>query len=776
MTDIAPLAGRRVVDLSTWIAGGYCTKLLADAGAEVVKVEAEPGDPLRRWSASGAAIADGTNGGLFNFLHVGKSELVAGKASDLDDLIATADAVVWSRGSAIAEDPALVPADLAARHPGLRVAAITPFGLTGPWADKPATEFTLQAWSGAMVGLGRGYADRAPVHVGGQIGEWLAGVVAAVGTLASLRLGADNGEVIDVSMLETLAMCLTYYPVTYHDQMGRPMRKKRFVPSPGVAEAADGMVGLGVGTGQQWLDFCAMVGHPEWMDDPKLFLDRTALMPTINAWIAEQKVDALLELASAFRIPNAPLVNGENATTFEHFKARQSFVTNSADGVTNPGPPYRISTSPASSGYRAPATADRPLPLSGLRVLDMTAFWAGPLVGSLLGMLGAEVVHLEAAARPDGARLIGGIPHTTEQFWERGPIFSAVNTNKKSLTIDLSDARGIALLKQFVATCDVVVENFTPRVLDQLGLDYESLRVTRPDLVMVRMPGFGLDGPWRDVAAFAFVIEDASGLTWLTGYDDLLPIEPYCVGDPNAGLHALTGLLVALEHRDRTGEGSLVEAAMVDAALSVGAEQVIEHAAHGVLLERAGNRGPAAAPQNVYQAAGPDDDGRDDSWVAIAVASDEQWVALRNALGEPDWAGAVALETAAGRRAAHDQLDERLSAWCRERSAEEIVATLWPAGVPVGKVMQPHQQVDLPQMVGRRFFEELDHPVVGLCRYSTLPVRFSKGPERRHLRHAPLLGEHNDELLAGLGLSRVDIAELAAAGVIGNVVEPTGGY
>ena len=157
------------------------------------------------------------------------------------------------------------------------------------------------------------------------------------------------------------------------------------------------------------------------------------------------------------------------------------------------------------------------------------------------------------------------------------------------------------------------------------------------------MPGFGLDGPGRDLSAFAFVIEDAAGLTWLTGHPDLLPFEPYCVGDPNVGLHALYGLLLALEHRERTGEGGLVEAAMVDAALNIAAEQPIEFSAYGALLERAGNRGPTAAPQNLYKVAGPDERGRDDGWVAIAVATDEQWVlsgrrwAIRTGPPTPTW-------------------------------------------------------------------------------------------------------------------------------------------
>ncbi len=667
MTASPALDGFRVVDLSTWIAGSYCTKLLADGGADVTKVESPGGDPLRGWSSSGAAIPSGSDGALFNFLHVAKQTLAVDHTQDddvasLHDLLASANAVVWSKGSAVAEASPFTPHDIRRDHPHLTVTSITPFGLEGPWSDKPATEFTLQAWSGAVVGLGRGTPDRAPVYVAGQIGEWITGAFAAIGTLASSRRsGADRGgELVDVSMLEAMAMCLTYYPVTYHDQFGRPMRKRRFVPTPGVAAASDGMVGLGVGTGQQWLDFCAMVGHPEWMEDQSLFLERTALAPTIEAWVAEHTVDDVLDLASAFRIPNAPIVNGANATTFTHFRERATFVTNPRDGAVNPGPPYRMTrTAVAEPGQRRARPVDDARPFAGLRVLDMTGYWAGPFVGHMLGLLGAEVIHLESAARPDGARLVGGVPQTTDRFWERGPIFAALNSNKKSLTIDFTNPHGADLVRRFVTTCDVVVENYTPRVLDQVGLDYASLRESRPDLVMVRMPGFGLDGPWRELAAFAFVIEDASGLTWLTGHPDLLPIEPYCVGDPNAGLHALVGLLLALEHRDRTGEGCLVEAAMVDAALNVAAEQVIEHSAYGALLERDGNRGPCAAPQNLYQAAGPDDYGRDDSWVAIAVATDEQW-SVAVSRRRPDGVGGGSVLRDRGSKAGRAGPDRRL--------------------------------------------------------------------------------------------------------------------
>ncbi len=172
-----------------------------------------------------------------------------------------------------------------------------------------------------------------------------------------------------------------------------------------------------------------------------------------------------------------------------------------------------------------------------------------------MALLGAEVIHVESARRPDGTRLIAGVPVTEEQWWEKQPIFAALNTNKKDITLDLATERGRELLTRLIATADVVAENYTPRVLDQLGLDHAAVQQINPSAIMLRMPGFGLDGPWRDNPAFAYVIEAAAGISWLTGYPDRNPYEPYSVGDPNAGLHALNGVLLALEHRRRTGEG-----------------------------------------------------------------------------------------------------------------------------------------------------------------------------------------------------------------------------
>jgi crotonobetainyl-CoA:carnitine CoA-transferase CaiB-like acyl-CoA transferase len=789
---VEPLNGYVVVELSTGIAGAYCTKLLADGGAQVIKVEPPQGDPLRQWSASGAHIHPGDDGALFKFLGCSKHSVAADPQIDadislVDELLAAAEAVVWSRGSPVAELAAFAPAEIHRRHPHLTVTAITPFGLQGPWRDRAATEFTLQAWSGGIVGLGRGSADRAPVFVGGQVGEYLAGAYASAVTLACRRGG---GQLIDLSMLETQILGLTYYPVTYFQMLGRPWRDARKLTVPGIARAKDGLVDLGCGTAQQWFDLCAMTGHDDWIDEESpLSITEQAndKADELYAWVREHTVDEIRELATAFRIPNAPVANGATIADLDHFQARGSFLPNPRGGFRQPGPPYRMQ--PASlrppqpaprlgehtSWYRQSRLSGQPpdtesahrLPLAGLRVLDMTTFWAGPCCTHLLALLGADVIHVESTRRPDGTRLIAGIPITEEQWWEKSPIFSALNTNKKGLTLDLQSGRGRDLLRRFIATCDVIVENFTPRVLDQIGLDFAAVQAIRPDAVLLRMPGFGLDGPWRDNPAFAYVIEAAAGVSWLTGYPDRNPYEPYTIGDPNAGIHAVNALLVALEHRRRTGQGVMVEAAMVDAALNIAAEQVIEYSAYGALLERAGNRGPTAAPQNLYQTADVDEFGRLDSWVAIAVATDEQWIALCEALGRPQWATASELSTVAGRREQHDLIDEQLAAWCRHRSRDEIVCCLWDAGVPVAKVMQPHRQTELPQLASRDFFEAVGHPVNAPALHSTLPTRLSRGPKRFHVHPAPLLGQHNHELLAALGLTEQEIADLEADGVIG---------
>ena len=274
------------------------------------------------------------------------------------------------------------------------------------------------------------------------------------------------------------------------------------------------------------------------------------------------------------------------------------------------------------------------------------------------------------------------------------------------------------------------------------------------------MPGFGLDGPWRDNAAFAYTIEDASGLTWMTGHPDQKPLEPYCLGDPNAGIHALAGLLLALEHRRRTGEGVAVEAAMVDAAVNITAEQVLEYSAYGALLERDGNRGPTAAPQNLYRTADIDEKGAP-GLLGRHRRGD------RRAVGRPDRLRSVVrtgrratpLSTVEGRREHHDLIDEHLERLVRRpqrrRDRRPALARRGAGG-----------QGDATPPAGRA----RSAPVARLLRVAgrtrswappaTRPSRCDSptDPTISIVRHAPLLGEHTTEILGEIGLSDDEIA------------------
>jgi crotonobetainyl-CoA:carnitine CoA-transferase CaiB-like acyl-CoA transferase len=822
-TGTPPLSGYRVVDLSSGIGGGYCTKLLADAGAAVVKLEPPEGDALRRWTASGHALAEREDGALFRFLAAGKRSATidpddAAGLARAQAVLAAADAVVWGPGSRLAEHPDLTPAALRAAVPGAVVTAITPFGLTGPWAGRPSSDLVLQALAGGAAI--RGLPGHPPVSCGGQPSEWVAGTFAALGTLAARHraLTSGTGELLDVSMLESLLLTQDLYPVTYFSVAGRPWRGEKSPSIPGVEPTADGYIGLAVVTAQMWHDFCVLIDRPDWAADESLYFYKgrwarwAELLSAIREATRARTTAELLERATLLRLPVAPIGNGANVPYFDHFAERGDFVRNPTGGFLQPVVPYRLSAgaaprpfgpSPrlgeldlgrpaagaiwpdretvsaptaagAGAGERAEAS-DASLPFRGLRVLEFTAFWAGPLVGHFFAMLGADVIHVESTAHIDGLR-----GHTLravgdDLWWEWSPLFMGPNTNKRGLTLDLQSEAGREIARRLASRCDVVLDNFSPRVLEQWGLDYESLSKGRSDLVMVRMPAFGLTGPWRDRIGFAYTMEQVSGLAWVTGEPDEPPTTPNGICDVMAGTHATFAALLGLEHRRRTGKGMFIETPMVGSALNIAAEQVIEHSAYGCLLQRTGNRGPAAAPQNLYLSADTDEHGQRDRWVAIAVCSDAQWVALRGVLGDPAWAGEERLATAAGRRSAHDRIDAELAAWCATRSASEVSESLCAAEVPAAAVVFPYETRLNPQLQARRFFEPLVHPVTGPVLHEGYPVRFSGGPARFHRSPAPRLGEHNREILSSLlSMTETEIAALEADGVIGT--RPVGHY
>jgi crotonobetainyl-CoA:carnitine CoA-transferase CaiB-like acyl-CoA transferase len=747
----SPLSGIRVLEIGDRIATAYCGKLLRDAGADVVMVEPPTGHRLRRYRPAGSAPSTGGSP-FFSFLAGGKRSIAGSTIPP--ELLESADIVILGSTPAEAAAMGLDTDEIACRTAS--VITVSDFGWTGPWTERPATEFTLQAWCGSTGS--RGEPERPPIAVGGDLGEFIAGSYAAFFALAAHR----GGGPFDMSVLEAMTTSMQVFSWLRKELMLLEVLG-RSTEVPSVERAKDGYVGISMATGQQWQDFCAMVECPDLADVPELRFqvgrwERRDLIRARTAdFFISHTVAEIVEMAELFRIPMTAIGNGETLPGMDHFVERGSFLDHPA-GFRAPGPPWRMSRTPplppalppalgeGESTASWPASDRRPertgLPLQGVRVVDLTAFWAGPAATHLLAMLGADVVKIESVQRPDGMRFAGGFREDVERWWEYSWVFHGVNSGKRSVTLDLGSDEGRTLFGRMVAGADVVIENFTPRVMENFGLGYEELRGFNEQIIEVRMPGFGLDGPWRDRVGFAMTMEQLAGLAWLTGYPDGLPTAPRGACDPLAGAHAAFLTLAALEHRRRTGQGQLVEVPMIDVVLNASALQVIERDAAGVLLTRRGNRGHEFAIQDVYACAGSD------QWIAVSVRHDDDVQALKHVVGHAD----------------SDQLEARLVDWLAHRSRDDSVAALLAAGVPAAPVLQPPDVIGNPSLQARGFFQTVDHPLCGPLPYPRPPVtgRFVTSA-------APLLGQHNTEILGGsLGLTDQDLARLEDDDVIGS--------
>jgi crotonobetainyl-CoA:carnitine CoA-transferase CaiB-like acyl-CoA transferase len=359
-----------------------------------------------------------------------------------------------------------------------------------------------------------------------------------------------------------------------------------------------------------------------------------------------------------------------------------------------------------------------------------------------------------------------------ESWWETGHLYNGANFNKRSLTLDLNKASGISLLRDLISQCHVLVENYSPRVFEHFGLTWEEVRKIKPNIVFVRMPAYGLDGPWRDRVGFAQTIEMMSGMAWLTGHSDDQPRVQRGTCDPLAGMHAAFAILAGLRERDATGEGVFLECSMVEGALNAAAEQLVEYTAYGHLMERDGNRAPTAAPQGLYYC--KLDDGQapeDENLLALSVENDAQWQSLKRAMGSPCWANDAKFDSHAGRREHHDELDEHIESWTRGQGYDQAVEKILAVGVPAGKVELPRDAYVHPQYVARGFLEDVEHPVIGRHPIPGMPFRLaSRGDKGWIYSPAPTLGQHNHEILSQLlGQSDADIESLEREEVIGTI-------
>ena len=804
------LSDIRVVDLSTGVAGPFCTKLFADFGADVIKVESPVvGDESRSLGPFRVGSSNTEAGGAFQYLNTNKRGVTLDLESEADReqvrrLVSGADVVVESHAVGALARFGLAFEDLRSVRPDLIMASITPFGQTGPWRDYQATDIVQYAASG--LGYINGTPDREPLKEPGVQSQFHGGTSAFLGAMAALSYRDFHGvgQHVDVSTLEALTTVFAPQLLGAMYTGRSPGRRTPGLPA-GLLACKDGYVALNVRHQVTWQHLWIFFGEPEVADDPRFATARDRrdrnieVDQLIGPRLERYTMNELLHGLSPLRINVGMTLDMARLVDDEHIRARGSFVDVGRDGeqaVTMPGAPFRMSATPWAIRRPAPflgehnsevfAEERRPgtdssaaaqdvvdvgaLPLEHVRAVVLTQAWAGALTTQLLADLGAEVIQVEALTRADVWR--GGVPphhrgtypndEPGERPYDRNALFNAVNHSKLGITLDLNTEAGKSRFLELVAISDIMVENYAARVIPNFGLEYPALRQVNPSIVMMRMPSFGASGPYSMYPGNGGTTEPMSGIASLMGYPDGPPINSGCMHtDAIAGVMGLGALLIAMRHRHRTGEGQEIDFSQQDAAISFIADQVVEYTMTGTSPPRLGNGNRLMAPHSFYRCRGSD------AWVAIAVRADAEWLALCALMDRDDLASEARFATARDRVRRADELDAFVTAWTCERDAEEIEELLQRHGIPAAAAVKGIDVPDHPQHTARGYFETVDHPATGPYPIAGVPFRLSRTPGRIRWP-APTLGQHSEQVLKQhLAVHEADYDDMVREGITG---------
>lgn len=418
-----------------------------------------------------------------------------------------------------------------------------------------------------------------------------------------------------------------------------------------------------------------------------------------------------------------------------------------------------------------PSTFATPGPLSGYRGIVLTQAWAGTFATMLLGLMGAEIIQVEARQRLDSWRggYYGQVPKglkdvpTAVTPWNTNPLYNAVNLNKQNVTINLGHPEGIDLYKRLVPHADFIAENFSPRVMGNLGLDYASLTKIKQDIILLSMSAYGASGPYLNVPGIGGTIEPMAGMSALLGYEDGPPINSgQMYPDPVAGYYGAAAILLALHHRHRSGDGQWIDLSMQDANMTFIADALMEYSALGRVRPRMGNRHVSIAPHNTYRCLG------DDKWIALAAADDAEFARLAVAAGHDQWIADPRFATITARKQHERALDAVISAWTAEEDALALESALRAAGVTAGAVRNADEVIETDHLWERGIFARVTHPEAGTRVQATAPWRLSRTPGGV-TRHAPMLGEHSRAVFGRfLSMDDDEYERLVALGITGS--------
>ncbi len=838
-SDNTALGPYRVLDLTE---GGvnWCGKLLADLGADVIKVEPPGGSPTRMRGPFYRGQRHPERS-LFWFAYCVNKRGVTLDLESADGLRAfqrladTADVVLESFAPGYMDGLGLGYEALSERNPGLIYTSVTPFGRTGPHADYKATDIVV--WSMGGMQYASGDDDRPPVRITFPQADFHGGAQAAAATLAALWHRQNNGgrgQRADVSnqvaIIWTL-MNISTLPMLHKTNMERAGAYRRLPRVDGprlklraVHRCKDGFVTSMISGGRRARS--SMIPLTDWMEEegvcPEFMRGRDwttwemdellalgdegareveAVYGALDDFILTKTKAELYDRALSHRFLLAPCNTSKDMYEDPQLRSRDFWHTLNhpelEESLTYLGPYLKLGESPMTIRRRAPligehnaeilgplgsapspraprpataGTSEAKMPFDGLRVLDFTWIGVGPVTIKYLGDHGADVVHVESVSRPDGLRsgppFKDGIPGIN-----RSQFPANFNTSKLGLGVNLAKPEGVALIKRLISEWqpDVIAESFTPKAMRNWGLDYESVRKMRPDVIYFSTCQQGQTGPHAMYPGYGQLSSSMAGYYQITGWSDRDPVTPYgaysdFVNPPNG----FSAIAAALEYRRRTGKGQHIDLSQYEGAAHYKAPVIMDYLLTGNEMARDGNRDESFAPHGVY----PCQDevreltGPGESWCAIAVTTHAEWLALCDAMGNPTWTRDERFATFESRRANDAELDALIGEWTKGYGAQELMRLLQAAGVPAGAVQSQADLWQDPQLQHRGHFQWLDHTECGPMPYDGLQFDLSDTPGALRMPHA-LIGEHNELILKEfVGLTDDEIGDLVAAEVL----------
>lgn len=791
--EAGALSHIRVIELGD-IPASYATRNLADLGADVIKVEPPGGDPNRLLPPFAGDIEHPERSLTFINANTNKRSIVLDLHSSADreifaKLLASADLFIEATPLGLLESLGLNDERLLQIHPGLVTVSLTPFGRTGPYRHYKGSDAIANASGGFLYAQGddkRGPCT-APSHLAYQMAACLAAALGLAGLRHSRKTG--RGQRIDISLQEALTF-------TNSSTIARYALDNRLERRPGIRSyGGDGTniyrckdgryVHFTASLPHMWREFTqkwmpeTILARPEW-EEPKYREAHGEEVAKIFAeFISQFTADEFANEAQRRHLAAAPLntvgqfVDSEQVRSREWLQALEHPVIGR---YRAPGFPMRLSATPMRIRRPAPLlgqhraeilaelgrvkpkvmvevaeqAARRPM-LADIRMADLSQQFAGPLGTAILAYYGMEVIKVESSEVPNKGRMRA--------------VHADMNRGKLGCTINLRHPEGKELFKHLVSTSDAVVDNFSAGVMERLGFSFATLQEINPRIIQVVMPGWGLTGPLKSWVAWGWQLLAYNGLMALWGYPES-PMESRCKiawPDRAAAMVMALGMLAALEHRDRTGQGQFIEASMLEAQGSMIGPAILDYTVNGRDWQAMGYReilGAPYAPYGCYPCRG------DDNWIIIACETDEQWQGMVRLIGKSSWAADQRFATKAGRKEQREELDRQLAKWTRTLTSRQSFRLLQEAGVAAGIPMSGEDLYYDIHLRERGHIVETEASPWGRMAHHGLPGIPSLSPASAACP-APWIGAHNDQVFGQiLGLSKEKIEELKNAGAI----------